>query len=788
MKKYFFLIVFNLVTIFSYSQVTLSGYIEEDGSGERLPYSNVYISDIEVGSSANENGFFTIIGDIKSGMTLKASYVGYKTISIILTNEIIDNNLEISLTPLTSTLNEVVVSTESSKFLQASTEISKHKLSVQQLSLMPSIGEVDIFRSLQLLPGVSATNENSSGLYIRGGEPHENLVLLDGIKVYNVDHFFGFFSAFNANAIKSVELYKGAFPSKYGGRLSSVIDLAGKVGSFNEIKGTANINLLSASGSIEVPFLKKFSFFAAGRRSFTDILQTSFFDKIFDQFDPNDDIENLDPWVPKFNFYDFNAKISYKPTKDDLITFSFYRGQDDLKETSDTKRYQFPNFGDIDKIEINGDLDRISRWGNSGYSFKWSRQWNPKFYNSFNVSFSEFYNYQDDSYFVQAIIPDIDSVIFDFSTILDQDNTVQDFTARYDGELISGKNNKFEFGLEFTNSNVDYLFLRDDTTTIIDTRQVSDLFSSYISYDLKSVKNLNLKVGLRASRYELTNKNYFSPRFQLDYKIFKNIKIKLGYGIHNQFVKQIIGENVTSRSRDFWLLSDDDDINVGESTHYIAGLSYENNSWLFDTEFFYKDIKNITEFSLRFQNTNLNSLFFNGSGTVKGFETLLQKKVDKYTGWVSYTYLDTENIFPLLNDGNPFPAPNTQKNEFKIFNNYELNGWNFSVNFIYGSGKAFTEPSYNYNITLLDDSNLNFIGVGPKNGSLLPDYHRLDLSIHHIFNINNTTKGDVGLSVFNLYNNLNVWYYEYSFDQRPYVRQTKSYLGIVPNISFKLTF
>ena len=379
-------------------------------------------------------------------------------------------------------------------------------------------------------------------------------------------------------------------------------------------------------------------------------------------------------------------------------------------------------------------------------------------------------------------------MIFDLSVILDQDNTVQDFTARYDGEVISGKNNKFEFGFEYTNSDVNYLFVRDDTLTILDTRQTSDLYSGYLSYDLKSIKNLNLKVGIRASRYELTNKNYFSPRFQLDYEFFKNIKVKLGYGIHNQFVKQIVGENVTSRSRDFWLLSDDNDINVGESTHYIAGLSYENNSWLIDTEFFYKDIKNITEFSLRFQNTNLNSLFFNGNGTVKGFETLLQKKVDKYTGWVSYTYLDAENIFPLLNYGKPFPAPNTQKNEFKIFNNYELNGWNFSINFVYGSGKAFTEPSYNYNITLLDDSNLNFIGVGPKNGSLLPDYHRLDLSIHHIFNINEKTKGDIGFSVFNLYNNRNVWYYEYSFDQRPYVRQTKSYLGIVPNISFKLTF
>ena len=141
-----------------------------------------------------------------------------------------------------------------------------------------------------------------------------------------------------------------------------------------------------------------------------------------------------------------------------------------------------------------------------------------------------------------------------------------------------------------------------------------------------------------------------------------------------------------------------------------------------------KYVKNITEFSLRFQNTNLNSLFFNGDGEVKGFETLLQKKIDKYTGWISYTYIDAENIFPLLNYGNPFPAPNTQKNEFKVFNNYEINGWNFSLNFIYGSGKAFTEPSYNYSITLLDDSELNYIGVGPKNGSLLPDYHRLDLS------------------------------------------------------------
>ena len=516
-------------------------------------------------------------------------------------------------------------------------------------------------------------------------------------------------------------------------------------------------------------------------------MQTSFFDKIFDQFDPDDDIENLDPWVPKFNFYDFNGKLSYKPSKDDLITFSFYRGEDNLKESSDTKRYQYPSFGNIDKIEIIGDLDRISRWGNEGYSFKWSRQWNPKFYNSLNVSYSKYYNFQDDSYFVDVRIPELDSTIFDLSVILDQNNSVQDFTARYDAEIVSGKNNKFEFGAEYTKSEVDYLFVRDDTLNITDTDQESKLYSAYISYDLKSVENLNVKIGLRGNRYGFNDKNYFSPRFQFDYSLTDKLKVKAGYGVHYQFVKKIIGEGVTSRSRDFWLLSEDNNVKVGKSTHYVAGLSYERDAWLINSEIFYKDIENLTEFSLRYRNTGIRSLFFTGTGTVKGFETLLQKKIEKYTGWISYTYIDAENIFPLLNDGNPFPAPHIQKNEFKIFNNYEINGWNFSASFIYGSGKTFTEPSYKYNVELLDDSNLTFIGVGPKNGSLLPDYHRLDLSVHHIFNINEV-KGDIGVSIFNVYNRMNIWYYEYNFDQMPYVRQKKTYLGMVPNISLKFSF
>ena len=233
MKKYFLQVFFILLFNTSYSQVFLSGYIQENGSGEKLPYANILIKEIDLGTTSNENGYFSLDGNIKEGMVISASYVGYKTESIIITSESINNEIEINLIALTSTLNEVVIAANSNKFLQANTEISKHQISTKQINLMPSIGEVDIFRSLQLLPGVSGTSESTSGLHIRGWSPEQNLVLLDGIKVYNVEHFFGFFSAFNANAIKNVDLYKGAFPARYGGRLSGVIDMLGKTGSFN---------------------------------------------------------------------------------------------------------------------------------------------------------------------------------------------------------------------------------------------------------------------------------------------------------------------------------------------------------------------------------------------------------------------------------------------------------------------------------------------------------------------------------------------------------------------------
>ena len=273
----------------------------------------------------------------EKGITLQVSYVGYATKEIeIAEGNVSITNIEIDLTSGVA-LDEIVVSSKSFKVISTAEGLSTIQISPAQLALLPNVGEVDIFRSLQLLPGVSGSNESSSGLYVRGGTPDQNLVLLDGMTVYNVDHFFGFFSAFNASAVKNVKLYKGAFPAKYGGRLSSVVDLTGIAGDPNNLHGGLSVNMLNANANIQIPLFKKGSFSLGARRSYTDIIKSGLYDKIFKVFSQTNiapDIEGLEinTIEPDFYFYDLNSKINITPTTKDVVSLSFYAGADHLVE------------------------------------------------------------------------------------------------------------------------------------------------------------------------------------------------------------------------------------------------------------------------------------------------------------------------------------------------------------------------------------------------------------------------------------------------------------------------
>ncbi|MEM6803752.1 MAG: carboxypeptidase-like regulatory domain-containing protein, partial [Bacteroidota bacterium] len=277
-----------------FSQRSISGIVMGENSKERLPYADIQILGTNQGTSTNVDGYFSLIEVSEEALVLKVSYVGYASLEVPIAvgNEDI-KDLEIQL-KFNFELDEVVLTAQSYKVMNASEGISTIQVSPSQLALLPNVGEVDIFRSLQLLPGVSGSNESSSGLFVRGGTPEQNLVILDGMTVYNVDHFFGFFSAFNADAVKDVQLFKGAFPAKYGGRLSSVVDLTGKTGDPNKFHGNLGLNLLNARAGLQIPLFKKGSLSFYGRRSYTDILRSGLYEDIFNVFTQTENPPDLD--------------------------------------------------------------------------------------------------------------------------------------------------------------------------------------------------------------------------------------------------------------------------------------------------------------------------------------------------------------------------------------------------------------------------------------------------------------------------------------------------------------
>lgn len=785
----------------------ISGNIRDSKSGEPLSYATIQIKGTYKGTISNVDGYFTLLGLNHDTLTVISKYLGYQSQEtfIDINNS---NSISIEMLPVISELEGVTIYAESFQIMKANDGLSSVRLSPEHLNLLPSIGEVDIFRSLQLLPGVSATNENSSGLYIRGGTPDQNLVLLDGMTVYHVDHFFGFFSAFNADAIKDVKLYKGAFPAKYGERISGVVDLTGKTGDVNNFNLDAGINLLSARVLVEIPLWGKGSILFAGRRSYTDILESGIYTKIFDVLTQGNDANNIntntnqngpnpnvqiDDFQPTSFFYDLNAKVTLRPTPKDNLSISLYNGEDFLDESREINRELNPPRGQNQnqnqfarRAEVNI-LDETS-WGNQGVSFKWSRQWSPRFFSNAMVAHSTYFSDFERIASFDLFNADADTLLLSRNISAIEKNRIKDYTVRIDQEWQISNNHKIDFGLHGKQYEVDYNFVRNDTITILNREQQSREGSFFIQDRWAVIPDLELTLGVRSVYYDETEEFFLEPRISFSYRISDLIKIKGGYGQYHQFVNRIINENVTEGSRDFWLLSDGNVLDVNSSTHYVIGTSYENANWLLDVEFYRKETQGLSEFSLRFQRNlddDVSQLFFRGSGIANGVDILLQKKIGNYTGWAGYSISRIEHTFPDLNDGIPFPALHDQAHEISLVNTYKWRKWNFAATWIYGSGHPFTQPESTFDIELLDERELSYIHVGLKNGERLPAYHRLDLSARYNFRLGKS-KGDFGLSLFNLYNHKNIWYKEFDVSESPILITDINYLGLTPNLSLNI--
>lgn len=773
---------------------TLSGSVRDRQSNEALPFATVQIKGTTTAVNTNMDGYFTLLKVPTDTTTLIVQYVGYQKTEVYLTPQTLKNNLQIQLSMAISALKEVVITAEKEDVVLISrTDANTIKMTPKKLEQLPNLGEKDVMRSFQLMPGVSASNESSSGLYVRGGTPDQNLILYDGFTIYHVDHLYGFFSAFNANALKDVQLYKGSFESRFGGRLSSVTEITGKDGNQKKFNIGADVSLLSMNAFVEIPIGKKFSSIIAYRHSY----QGPVYNKLFQKFNSSTSTASSNgngggagrgrgAQETKLTsyFYDLNGKFTYRPTDKDIVSLSIYNGADKLDNSSAASGMGMGGgFSSTD----------LTKYGNIGSSLKWSRRWAPRLYGNTILSYSNYYSDRDRSQEITRTSASGEESTTK-SGIL-ENNNLKDYSLKSDYQWDVSKWSQIQFGGFGTAFDIKYNYAQNDTVTILNKDNQGLLYGGYLQTKLKFFhEKLQILPGLRASYFDKTQDFYYEPRASVVYNISRRISLKAGTGKYYQFANRVTREDILSGSRDFWILSDGKSIPVSSAIHYTGGISYDTKNYIFSTEVYYKTLSDLTEYSLRFNSSpggvSYDENFFTGTGYSKGIEFLAQKKTGKFNGWVSYTLAEARNNFAVYST-DYFPANQDVTHEFKAVAIFSYKRWDISATWIYATGRPYTAPSGAYSVKLLDGTTQDFFTVTSKNSLRLPDYHRMDFSVNYKLLVQGDKKrkkeiGSIGFSLFNLYNRSNVWYKQYSITDGEITETNVNYVGIIPNLTLSL--
>lgn len=778
------------------SNFTLSGIVRDKQTGEGLPFATVQIRGMNKGVATNMDGYFTLVRVPSDTSVLTIQYVGYQKMEVFLDPENTKHTLLVQL-PAVNNLKEVLITTaREDVVLVNQTDVSTIKMTPKKLEQLPNIGERDVMRSFQLMPGVSASNESSSGLYVRGGTPDQNLILYDGFTIYQVDHLYGFFSAFNSNALKDVQLYKGGFESRFGGRLSSVTEITGKDGNQKKANVGADVSLLSFNAFAEVPIGKKFSSIVAFRRSYKGFVYNTIFDKFNSSSNKQAAAANTggggrgrmqQQTKATSYFYDLNGKFTFRPTSRDIISLSIFNGTDKLDNST------IPSTSALSTGRTFGvNTTDLTRYGNFGSSLKYSRKFSPKFYGNTILSYSNYYSNRDRSQ--ERTLTDASGSSSTIKSGILENNDLRDYSLKSDYQWDLFNWSQIQFGGFASHYDIKYTYAQNDTTTVLDKHDKGTLAGGYLQSKIKILGDkIQLLPGIRASYFDVTKEAYYEPRASLVINLTKKLSLKGAYGKYYQFTNRVTREDILSGSRDFWILSDGKSVPVSSALHYIGGISYDAKNYLFSAEAYYKKLEGLTEYSLRFNTspsgTNYTENFFTGTGYSRGMEFLIQKKTGKFNGWVSYTLGQARNHFDMYSTVD-FPANQDVTHEFKIVGIYTYKRWNFSATWIYATGRPYTAPSGAYQVTLLDGSSQDFFTVTSKNSLRLPDYHRMDLAINYKLLKGDGKKrreiGYIGFSIFNVYNRTNVWYKQYTIADGEILETNVNYLGIVPNLTLSL--
>ncbi|MCC7244172.1 MAG: TonB-dependent receptor plug domain-containing protein [Saprospiraceae bacterium] len=705
---------------------TISGYVSDAQSGERLIGATVVDRRSGQGTTTNTYGFFSLTLPADS-VYLSVAYIGYQSDGFLFKlaqNQTFNIGLKES-----ALLKEVEIVAEKYERIEDRAQMSRIDIPIMQIKRVPALlGEVDVLKALQLLPGVSGGGEGQSGLYVRGGGPDQNLILLDGVPVYNASHLFGFFSVFNADAIKDVTLTKGGFPARYGGRLSSVIEINMKEGNENELHGEGSIGIISSKLTLEGPIKKgRSSFIVSGRRTYIDILARPLIKRALEEEGSEGSFG--------YYFYDLNAKANYRFSEKDRLYLSFYGGSDKFYSNIIEKYGEQPSY----ENEINAGLG----WGNLISALRWNHVFSPKLFANTTLTYSQYrFNTKaenGDRRYENKVLTSEDFISIKYL------NGINDWAAKIDFDYAPNPKHLIKFGAsaiahQFNPGKFNVKFIATDNNqnynfTLNQPEESAGEFAAYGEDDYKVTSRLRLNYGLHFSAFTPKGKAYFSlqPRFNVRYLLNQGWALKGGFSTMRQYINLLTNENL-SLPTDLWLPSTDI-IKPQDSWQAAIGVAKTfADEYEFSVEGYYKEMKNVLSFregSSLFQFSNWEGRVTQGDGTAYGAEFFVQKKKGKFSGWIGYTLSWAWRQFDDLNFGKKYPYKFDRRHDFEIVGTYKLTDRiQMSGTWVFSTGNAVTFPTSSY---LGQGTNLGYVDfldhTPERNNFRFPSYNRLDFGI-----------------------------------------------------------
>jgi hypothetical protein len=755
--------------LFAQSRFSISGNVRDAASGEELIGAAVTVKELPgIGVVTNTYGYYAL--DLPSGKyTLKVQFTGF----VVMEKAVdLSKNMKLNfdLQARNTELNAVEISAEKPDENLSRQTMGVEKLTAREIKLIPVLfGEADLLKTLQLLPGVKSAGEGNTGFFVRGGSADQNLILLDEAPVYNASHLLGFFSVFNADAVKEATLYKGTMPAEFGGRMASVLDVKMNEGNLKRRNIRGGIGNIASRLTVEAPLVAdKGSFIVSGRRTYADV---------FLKLSADTNLRKS-----KLYFYDFNTKFNYKLSEKDRIYVSGYFGRD--------------NFGFADQFRFD--------WGNATGTVRWNHLFSDKLFSNTSVIFSD-YNYR------------ISITASDFNVEIG--SKIRDWNLKQDYQYFASNKRTLKFGW----NSIYHTFMPGEVkgSTLLEgltnERRYGWENAAYISQQHQINPKLSLDYGLRlssfsyigpvtvytfdskgdvASEYKAKSgefiRNYFNPepRASFNYRVDSVQAVKGGYSRTVQNL-HLLSNTTSGNPTDIWVPSSNNvkpELGDQYSLGYFRNL--KQNLFEFSAETYYKTMQNQIDYRNGADlvlNQKVEGELVRGVGRAYGLELLLKKKTGKFTGWIGYTISRTERKFDGVNDGSWYPARQDRTHDISIVAMYDLNAkWSFAADFVYYTGNAVTFPSGKYEI---DGQIVNF--YSERNGYRMPAYHRFDVSATYYRKRTDTYESSWSFSIYNAYGRQNA--YTISFQESETNPGTTEALQVslfrwVPSITYNFHF